>query len=297
MKHREVIRNGSKSFSLASLFFSPKEKEASWKLYSWCRYCDDLIDDEEIPSQRRDNLIDLKDKTFSLIHQNSTNFYLSGMFDVIHDFKLPMNYPMDLLRGMEMDVEGKRFQTLEDLEEYCYCVAGTVGLMMCHILGIRDEVALHHAVALGKAMQLTNISRDIIEDKQRGRLYIPLMWLKETEISEEELFLQNNEEILLSYQERLLKRADELYSIGLQGLKFLSLRSSWAVLIAAIIYSDIGRVIRNNPQRSLKKRAIVSTIRKLSLLCFSLVKMIPLVLYNLRSNEVRSPQSVWSLHS
>lgn len=297
MEHKEVIKKGSKSFSLASLFFSQKEKEASWKLYSWCRYCDDLIDDEPNPALMKEKLTELKTKTQELLTHNSPNFYLSGMFEVIGQFKVPMNYPMDLLRGMEMDVEGRRFHSLEELEDYCYCVAGTVGLMMCHILGIREEVALKHAVSMGNAMQLTNIARDISEDRQKGRLYLPLNWLAEKNISEDELFKTENQKNLVLFQERLLKRADELYHEGLEGLKFLSLRSSWAVLIAAMIYADIGRVIRKNPELSLKERAIVSGRRKLSIVILSFVKMIPLVALDLNSKKVRSPQSIWSMSS
>lgn len=297
MEHQAVIKKGSKSFALASLFLSRKEKEASWKLYSWCRYCDDLIDEVSDQPIMRERLTHLKLETMNLSRQNSSNFYLSAMFDVLHDFKLPMKYPMDLLLGMEMDVEGRRFNTLAELEVYCYCVAGVVGLMMCHILGIRHEFALKHAVAMGKAMQLTNICRDIKEDHENGRLYLPLEWLKEKGVSEEDLFLEKNFEHLITFQKRLLLRADELYGEGLQGLKYLTLRSSWAVLIAAMIYAEIGQEIRKDHRLSLKRRSYVSGGRKIGIVIQSLKKMIPLVLSALFAPKVQSPQSVWSMDS
>lgn len=294
MEHKEIIKKGSKSFSLASLFFSQKEKEASWKLYSWCRYCDDAIDEETDPLLMKERLESLRSETQKLVHGPSAQIHFSGMHEVMRDFKLPMIYPQDLLRGMEMDVLGRRYETLEDLEEYCYCVAGTVGLMMCHILGIRSEKALKHAVSMGNAMQLTNIARDIGEDHQRGRLYLPTSWLKELGIGESELFNELNQDKLITLQERLLARADVLYREGYEGLSYLSLRSSWAVMIASLIYREIGQSIRKNPLRSLSERTIVSTGRKISLIVLSSVKMIPLIFLSLTQGRVSSPKSIWS---
>lgn len=295
MKHQEIIRNGSKSFSLASLFFSNKEKIASWKLYSWCRYCDDLIDEVNDPQIMKERLEELKVQTYQLKIESLKNFYFTGMHEVMTEFKLPLNYPLDLLRGMEMDVVGRRFETLKDLEDYGYCVAGTVGLMMCHILGIRDEAALSYAVSMGKAMQFTNIARDISEDHKNGRLYIPLSWLREVGVREEELFMEENKDKLIFLQERLLSQASTFYAVGHEGLKFLSLRSSWAVLIASLIYAEIGRVIRKNPSLSFRKRAVVSTGRKLILITLSTIKMLPLIFASLRQSRVRSPESIWSI--
>lgn len=295
MKHEDIIKNNSKSFSLASLFFSKKEKIASWKLYSWCRYCDDLIDEVSEPRIMKERLLSLRSQTNQLSMHTQKNFYFTGMSEVMHEFKFPINYPLDLIRGMEMDVEGKRFGTLKELEEYCYCVAGTVGLMMCHILGIRHEMALSYAVAMGKAMQFTNIARDITEDQRRGRLYIPLSWLNELGVTEEELFLESNRDKLIFLQERLLSQASAFYDEGYVGLKYLSLRSSWAVMIASLIYAEIGKVIRNNPALSLKIRAVVLHRKKWGLIILSTMKMFPLVLQSIKQNKVRAPESVWSI--
>lgn len=297
MSHKEVIFKGSKSFSLASLFFSKKEKIACWKLYSWCRYCDDLIDEASDPTELDLRLETLKSNTSHLLVSKTDHFNMSGMYDVIHEFTLPMKYPMDLLGGMEMDVKGTRFSSLSKLENYCYCVAGTVGLMMCHILGIRDEVALSHAVSLGNAMQLTNIARDIREDHLKGRLYLPLDWLREKGINEETFCLDNHKEYLIEMQERLLVRADELYQEGLTGLCYLSARSAWAVLLAAMIYAEIGKVIRSNPRLSLEKRAVVSGKRKLMIVAKSFLIIIPVMISQFKHKNVAPPQSIWSSNS
>ena len=297
MEYKDIIKKGSKSFSMASMFFSETEKSSSWKLYSWCRHCDDLIDEIQDESPVSERLKYLRAETADLINKRPTDFHMLGLYEVIRNYSVPLQYPMDLLRGMEMDVEGRRFQTLKELEFYCYCVAGTVGLMMCHILGVRNDEALKHAVSLGNAMQLTNICRDISEDHQKGRLYIPLNFIQEMGLNEVSLFEEKSQHSLIYIQERLLKRADELYEDGMKGLSYLSIRSAWAVLIAAMVYSEIGRVIRENPSESLKKRAVVSKGRKVWIVFKSIFKLIPFLFHHLKSEKVSPPQSVWSMNS
>ncbi len=295
--HKDTIQNGSKSFALASFFFSTEEKEAAWKLYSWCRYCDDEIDEAPSLSEARLRLKHLIHQTERLAPCESfENFQMQGMSEIVKKYQMPMKYPLDLLRGMEMDVSSTRFQTLDELEDYCYCVAGTVGLMMCHVLGIRNDGALSHAVAMGKAMQLTNICRDIEEDRVRGRLYLPLSWLQEKGIFEEDLFHPSNQSSLLEIQERLLKRADELYREGYAGLKFLSLRSSWAVLIAAKVYSHIGLLIRRDPALSLQKRVYVSKFKKIVIVLSTFKSFLSQLWWScIQGEEIKRPTKVWSI--
>lgn len=294
-QHYEIIKKGSKSFFLASLFFSKKERNATWMFYSWCRYCDDAIDGEKDHALQKQKLSELQSKTAMLMsnpEENDSNFL--ALEKIVREYDIPLQYLLDFLRGMEMDVLGKRYYTLKELEEYCYCVAGTVGLMMCHILGVRADLALPHAVALGMAMQLTNMARDIHEDKILGRLYIPLHWLDSIGLREADLFNDGNKSQLIFLQEKLLRRADELYKEGYEGLKYLSLRSSWAVLIASQVYSNIGQVIRNNPTESLKKRAIVPITRKVFLVLKSLVLMFPIFFKTLTLKKTSAPKEVWS---
>ena len=241
LKFENAIRKGSKSFAVASLFFSKEEKISAWKLYSWCRYCDDEIDEatDSVEARKRLNILITETNQLGMNH-SFDKFQMQGMSEVMQTYLIPKKYPLDLLIGMQMDVTGIRFRTLNDLEEYCYCVAGTVGLMMCHILGIKSDDALTHAVSLGGAMQLTNICRDIHEDHLKGRFYLPLTLLEDSGITENGIFESQHQGVLIEIQEKLLMRADELYQEGYQGLKYLSLRSSWAVLIAAKMYSHIG---------------------------------------------------------
>lgn len=289
--HRESIRKGSKSFAAASLFFSKKQKEAAWRLYSWCRYCDDQIDD--VPAdQAMTRLGQLREH---LSHgETSSSFAFRGLAQVSREHSIPADYPSYLLRGMEMDVTGRSYRTLKDLEEYCFCVAGVVGLMMCHVMGVTSDQALRHAVALGNAMQLTNICRDIREDFRRGRVYLPSEWLNETGVSEQELLNPIHREAIFLLQERLLKRADELYTEGYQGLSYLSFRSGWAVLIAGYVYSFIGVKIRRSSGRGLDQRIYVTSLEKLLLISKATAVLFGLwVRERIGQSPFRAPQKVW----
>lgn len=295
-QQKEAIRKGSKSFAVASLFFSRQQKEAAWKLYSWCRYCDDQVD-EAPPEQAQARLTSLREQTLSCSAEAPPqSFQFRGLQQIQRQYKLPSQYPLDLLRGMEMDVQGRQYGTLEELEEYCYCVAGVVGLMMCHIMGVRSDQALPHAVAMGNAMQLTNICRDIREDFERGRIYLPRQWMEQRGVKAEELLTAQNRQAVIEMQEQLLCRADQLYREGYAGLKYLSLRSSWAVLIAAKVYSHIGARIRKDPARGMEERIYVSLPRKMGLIVSTLNDFIPQVWHGLRlRRRVEIPGAFWSL--
>jgi len=289
--HRETIRKGSKSFSAASLFFSKKQKEAAWRLYSWCRYCDDQIDD--VPADQAMVRLDQLRKQFAL-GSKSSSFAFRALAQLSSEHSIPSGYPLHLLRGMEMDVVGRRYRTLNELEEYCFCVAGVVGLMMCHVMRVTSDQALRHAVALGNAMQLTNICRDIREDFARGRVYLPMDWLCEMGISDQEIISPIHYKGLVLLQERLLKRADELYAEGYEGLIYLSFRSAWAVLIAGYVYSFIGTKIKKSLGRSLDQRIYVTSLEKLILISKATAVLLGLwIRKRVGKTPFRVPQIVW----
>lgn len=281
------IQKGSKSFFLASIFFSDREKAAAWKLYSWCRYCDDVVDDSAAsaaqqiadPSTSRA----ITQKNVDLLKQQTQDCYQSkpspahpwpAFCEIIHEYHIPEKYPLDLVRGFQMDAEGAKIPDFETLLDYCYCVAGTVGLMMCHIMGVRSTQALGHAVALGQAMQLTNIARDIQEDFRRNRIYLPTTWLQEEGLNEQNLFEPQKRAHLEKVVRRLVDEAQSRYEFGIQGLKFLSLRSAWAVCIALHVYRDIGRQVLD--KKSFDQRVVVSGRRKIFLLLKASMTLVPL---------------------
>ena len=281
---REMIRVGSKSFAMASRLFDSDTRDAAFFLYGWCRYCDDQIDQacSDSVESRLGALIDATRSAFRGEGELSPVFV--ALQHVMRTYSIPSDYPLELLEGMAMDARGERYETFQDLTLYCYRVAGTVGLMMTHIMGVNDERALQHAVDLGMAMQLTNIARDVLEDAQIGRVYLPLDWLREAGIaaSGPELAHQvadpNRRAGVAVIVGRLLERADSYYRSGDQGFVFLPIRSAFAVAAARAVYSEIGRRVVERGPSAWDTRTVVSAwgkARTIVLASLVILKLIP----------------------
>ena len=265
-KCREIITKGSKSFSLAAKLFDAQTRDAAIFLYGWCRYCDDQVD-EAGKSGNRDELErrlqELRERTasaFSLEPQQEPVFV--ALQYIVHRYSIPAHYAIELIEGMAMDVECTRYANLRELLLYCYRVAGTVGLMMSHVMGLRDESALKHAADLGIAMQLTNIARDVTEDASMGRIYFPLDWLNEANIAPDEIAAPANREKLAVITLRLLREAERYYRSGDAGLWHLSFRSACAVSAARHVYSEIGALLVKRGARAWDQRTYVTGARK-----------------------------------
>lgn len=275
------IAKGSKSFSFASLIFSRRQREASWRLYAWCRRSDDAIDNAATRTEAVRALEDLRIRTRSAFHgELATEHPWVGLRDIAKRYSLPESVAMDMLRGFEMDLGApvapnpkadsqRRIQVQmtnwDDLLDYCYCVAGTVGLLMCPIMGVKHPDAARSAVAMGSAMQLTNIARDIKEDFERGRVYLPLDELQARGVLPSELLDPRNRNAVFNLVRQMLERAEDMYALGEFGLRYLPFRAAWAVQVAAAIYRDIGRKVLERGAETDYPRVIVGRGRKLVL--------------------------------
>ena len=262
-----MIRKGSKSFSLAAKLFDCDTRDAAFFLYGWCRYCDDQIDDLGKTASQDElakRIIALKEDTaaaFSFAKPREPVFV--ALQYIVHRYGIPAHYALELIEGMAMDARGTRYNSLKELLLYCYRVAGTVGLMMSHVMGLRDESALKHAADLGIAMQLTNIARDITEDAAMGRIYLPLSWLQEAQIPIAEVAAPEYREKLAMLSLRLLRKADRYYRSGDAGLWHLSFRSACAVSAAWQVYSEIGSLLLRRGARAWDQRTYVTGSLKL----------------------------------
>ena len=169
----QSISKHSKSFALASRVLPPSSRAHAVALYAWCRRADDAVD--LVPPERQGEALDaLRAELCNVYDGAALDDPVLALFQATaRERGVPRRYAEDLLRGMEMDVRGQRYETMDQLLAYCYHVAGCVGLMMCHVMGIRDDRSLVRAAHLGIAMQITNICRDVLEDWERDRLYIP----------------------------------------------------------------------------------------------------------------------------
>jgi 15-cis-phytoene synthase len=251
----EVIRRHSKSFALAAKLLSPIVRRRAERLYAWCRAADDAIDLAPSPLDAvvaLENVRSDLDAIYSgLVPQAPAAKWLA---DVVHEIRLPREYPEALLDGMAMDLSIHRYESFDDLLMYCHRAAGVVGLMMCHALGVADESAALHACHLGMAMQMTNIARDVAEDWRRGRLYLPLAWLPHEPPRDCEL----NDELVSPAIRRLLDEADRYYDSGRLGLRALDRRSRLAIRVAADVYQAIGDDVRRRDCRPSLGRAYTS---------------------------------------
>ncbi len=264
---RIAMRKGSLSFYLASRILPRAVRDSVTLLYHWCRHCDDQVDGQRLGmGEAVANVsIDHLDVATAegIAGSSSATAIFRGMGDVVRQHEIPEFYVEELLAGMRMDAEGQRYESLEDLRRYCYRVAGTVGLMFAHISGVSSPAARRHSADLGIAMQMTNIARDVAEDLQRGRVYLPLAWLRKTGVPPDRLLEPPYRKDLCEVVRWLLEVADDHYRSGDAGLIYLPWRVAWAVASARQIYSDIGRRVLALDEAAWKSRVRVSLPRKL----------------------------------
>jgi phytoene synthase len=241
---RAIIRRHSASFSLASLLLGPEQQRNAEVLYAYCRRADDAVD-LVAPAEGRRALARLREELDAVYAGRALSAAVPAELQrLVFELDIPRDYPEALLDGFEQDVAGTTYSSMLDLYRYCWCVAGSVGAMMCHVLGVREAPAIVHGAHLGMAMQLTNICRDVSEDWARGRLYVPRELLPDFELPRAWPPNQAARRQLAQAVERLLAEADRFYASADRGLPHLRYRSRVAVGTARRVYSRIGHVLR-----------------------------------------------------
>jgi len=258
----EVIRHHSRSFSLAAKLLPASIRTDVEKLYAWCRWCDDAVDDAPSREEAKSRILllraDVQRIADGQLPVHAASKWLAALSV---EYQIPSKLPLDLLTGMETDLDNPVFETVDELLVYCYQAAGTVGLMMCRVMGVEEESALEKAEALGIAMQLTNIARDVSEDWQNGRRYIPKQWLA---LVPKKDSTPSNEQVRLAVG-KLLDLADHYYAKGYQGLPQLPNGSRLAIRLAGLVYQEIGNEIRRQDCRVIGNRIFVPLSLKLKL--------------------------------
>ena len=271
----ERIAKGSKSFAGAARLFDPDTRASAFMLYAWCRHCDDEIDGQVLGFGRQDirrppleALAELRAKTIAATEGQADEPIYQALQRVVQKHLVPALHPLELIRGMEMDVEtetsGRSYRTLDDTLEYCYHVAGVVGVMMAMVMGVRDKAVLQRASDLGIAFQLTNIARDVVADVAVGRVYLPSDWLTDAGLSAATLGQPGNRHVLFGVTADLLGVAEIYYTSAQAGLPHLPFRSAWAVAAARRVYRDIGAMVRVRGARAWDDRVSTSKARKIA---------------------------------
>ncbi|EKN44723.1 MULTISPECIES: phytoene/squalene synthase family protein [Pseudomonas syringae group] len=270
----QSIAVGSKSFAAASKLFDPLTRRSAVMLYAWCRHCDDVIDGQEAghdatvvsPVEVRQRLAGLIARTHDVyagIPPQTPAF--AAFKDVVYRHGIRQDYALDHLAGFAMDVNQRDYRSIEDTLEYCYHVAGVVGLMMAQVMNVSDEATLDRACDLGMAFQLTNIARDIVEDAAVGRCYLPADWLTELDIPRDRLAEPEYRQRIAVLARRLLDMAEPFYDSAHAGLAALPWRSAWAVATARGVYREIGVKVREAGAQAWDSRQSTSKLDKLRL--------------------------------
>ncbi|MEP9353653.1 phytoene/squalene synthase family protein [Xanthobacter sp. KR7-65] len=277
-----AIAQGSKSFAAAARLFAPRMREDAVMLYAWCRHCDDVVDGQvlghrpgeaaagDIPSgaasaaERLDALYEETRRAYR--GAPSAHPAFEAFAEVVRRNEIPEHYPLQLLEGFRMDVEDRRYETLDDTLTYCYHVAGVVGVMMALIMGARDEVVLDRASDLGLGFQLTNISRDVMEDAALGRIYLPADFLAEAGVPEGEIAAPAHRAAVAGVVARLLDAAEPYYDQAAIGMRALPFRAAAAVGAARGVYRAIGVEVRRRGPRAWDGRVSTSRAQKVGFL-------------------------------
>jgi phytoene synthase len=262
---RDAIRTGSRTFYAASWLLPASVRRPAFGLYAFCRLSDDAVDLDGGCAEALERLRLRLDRAYAgrpFDHPADR-----AMADLARLHHIPREIPDALLEGLGWDCEGRRYAGIEDLHAYAARVAGTVGVMMTLLMGVRSEAALARACDLGVAMQLTNIARDVGEDARNGRLYLPLDWLDEAGIDPQAfLAAPAPSPALAQVVARLLAEADRLYARAREGVARLPAACRPAILAASKIYAEIGRKVVEAGHDCVTQRARVPGTRKLALL-------------------------------
>ncbi|MCP9849921.1 phytoene synthase [Cyanobium sp. Morenito 9A2] len=274
---RRETAEWAKTFYLGTLLMPPAKRRAIWAIYVWCRRTDELMDSAEAQGRPVAELAARLDGWEQRTRELFKGVVRDGLDLVMHDtlerYPQPLQPYLDMIEGQRMDLRQHRYATFEQLGLYCYRVAGTVGLMTQEVMGLDPAYTsapwshcpdtTDAAVALGIANQLTNILRDVGEDRARGRIYLPLDELECFGYGEDQLMagvLNDNWRALMAFQ---VARAREWFSRSEAGVRWLAPDARWPVWASLRLYRAILDVIEQHGYDVFNNRAYVSRAGKL----------------------------------
>ena len=272
---RQITAEYAKTFYLGTLLMPKEKSKAIWSIYAWCRLTDELVDGAKAKYTTKETLAEWEQQLESVFAGKAIDNTDVALVDTIQHFPLEIQPFRDMIAGQRMDLICNRYQTFEELQLYCYRVAGTVGLMSNAVLGIGSPKNLvpwernkptyipsTEAIALGMAMQLTNILRDVGEDGRRDRIYLPLEDLQAFNYTEADLLagvVDDRWKALMQFQ---IKRAREYYRQAEKGIRYLIRDSRLPVWASLMLYQGILDEIERNNYDVFNQRAFVPKYKK-----------------------------------
>ena len=275
-----VLRKEGKSFYWASFFLPKNSKKNAGILYSICRYFDDIADknSEDKTSYLKKSINEIRNN-----QNNKVNLFLQKN-------KINNSILIDLIEGLILDQTQIKIQNKEELIKYSYHVAGTVGLMMSKIIGVKHKKAEQSAIDLGIGMQLTNIARDVYEDSKMERIYLPANWIPKISLKNlnnlEELSLEKDEKISNAIH-KLIRLSEKFYKNGFAGLKYIPFSTRLGIFIAANVYRGIGIKIKSNKKKYFRERVYLNLFEKSLITIKAVVLFIFIPLMNYQYQKIR----------
>jgi len=269
-----LLQPSKTSFYYSFSLLPRDEREAMHSVYAFCRYADDIIDEDDQVAgisgetakvtRKRERLNRLRMEVERCYRGESRHPILAPLSSVVRRFNIPKQYFHTLLDGMEMDLVRTRYETFDDLREYCYCVASVVGLICIEIFGYQYEETKEYAVNLGIALQLTNILRDIRSDAERGRIYLPQEDLRMFGYREQDLLVRRYNLPFIELMRFETRRAREYYGRARAALRPDERKTMFAAEIMDAIYYRMLEKIELNEFNVFGRRKIrVSTSHKI----------------------------------
>ena len=274
------LKREGKSFYWASFFLPKKSRENAGILYSICRYFDDIADknNEDKTTYLEGTIKEIKNNK-----SNKVNIFLQK--NNIHQ-----SIFIDLIEGLITDQRNTKIQNKDELIKYSYHVAGTVGLMMSKIIGVKHYMGARSAIDLGIGMQLTNIARDVYEDAKIKRIYLPANWITNISLNDlratHALSLEQDEKIANAIHE-IINLSEQFYKNGFAGLKYIPLSTRLAIFIAANVYRGIGIKIKKN-KKYIRKRVYLTLLDKTLITMNSILFFVFLPLFNFQYKKIRN---------
>lgn len=290
---RAITRRHAKSFYFAAKFLPKQKQKPIYALYALCRRVDDEVDEAEVRGEfeaveavenwkNQLNKIyseksDLEDSGFRIQDSGfetrdselgipNSELVLKAWKDLLKTYKIPRELPLELMKGVLMDTHINRYETFDELYIYCYRVASTVGLMSSEIFGYEKPETLEYAEALGIAMQLTNILRDVKEDAAMDRIYLPQEDLRKFNVSEQQIFANRADENFTALMKFEIERAREFYRKAERGIPLLEKDTRFTVLLASRIYAKILDEIARQNYDVFAGRAHTTKLQKIFLI-------------------------------
>ncbi|MAD92169.1 MAG: phytoene synthase [Gammaproteobacteria bacterium] len=265
-----TFKSNAKTFSFAAKLLNKKKYEAVARLYAFCRYIDDLADDNTLPGSNDKKLNRIRQ---DIIENQTDNTILKDVILLKKDYKIPTSIFLDFIDGIIADQHPRELESVDHLVRFAYGVASTVGLMMCYIFDVRNTNAFPFAIDLGIAMQMSNACRDILEDAKRGRIYLPKELLNKP-VTCNGIINGDSKMRDSAYKaaKRVLILADQYYASAALGYGYLPRSVRYTIKIAARLYQAIGEKIINSPNSYWQERSIVPKYKKIYLIFILLWK-------------------------